>query len=86
MTKKPRRQYKDANGKRLPGVTTVLGVLEKPALIGWAATVAAEATADACANGLPPDQARILGRAAVFARRDKAADLGTRAHAMVEAR
>jgi hypothetical protein len=28
--------YKNAAGKRLPGVTTVLGVLAKPALIPWA--------------------------------------------------
>jgi hypothetical protein len=84
-TKKPRRQYRDSNGKRLPGVTTVLGELAKPALIGWAATTAAETTADACANGIPPDEARKIGRAAVFQRRDKAADLGTRAHALVEA-
>ena len=28
--------YKDANGKRLPSVTTALGVLAKPALINWA--------------------------------------------------
>lgn len=83
--KKPRRQYRSAEGKRLPGVTTVLGELAKPALIGWAATTAAEATAEACANGIPPDEARKIGRAAVFSRRDKAADLGTRAHALVEA-
>lgn len=83
--KPPRRQYRTTDGKRLPGVTTVLGVLDKPALLGWAATTAAEATAEACANGMPPDQAKIAGRAAVFSRRDKAADLGTRAHAMVEA-
>jgi hypothetical protein len=84
-TKKPRRQYRDADGKRLPGVTTVLGELAKPALIGWAATTAAEATAEACSNGIPPDEAKKIGRAAVFQRRDKAADLGTRAHALVEA-
>ena len=28
--------YKDSGGKRLPSVTTVLGVLAKPALIKWA--------------------------------------------------
>jgi hypothetical protein len=83
--KAPRRQYRTTDGKRLPGVTTVLGVLDKPALMGWAASVAAEATAHACANGEPPHQAAITGRAAVFTRRDKAADLGTRAHALVEA-
>ena len=28
--------YKNAKGKRLPGVTTILGILGKPALIHWA--------------------------------------------------
>jgi hypothetical protein len=28
--------YKLANGKRVPGVTTVLGVINKPALVKWA--------------------------------------------------
>lgn len=28
--------YKTSNGKRVPGVTTILGVLNKPALIPWA--------------------------------------------------
>ena len=40
-----RRNYRDGEGKKLPGVTTVLGVLEKPALVPWAARIAAEATA-----------------------------------------
>ena len=29
-------RYYAADGKRVPGVTTILGVLAKPALIGWA--------------------------------------------------
>lgn len=82
--KPARRQYRVDN-KRVPGVTTVLSVLDKPALLGWAARTAADAAVEACANGLPPDAAKEAGRKAVFARRDKAADLGTRAHAMVEA-
>ena len=28
--------YKLANGKRVPGVTTVLGIINKPALVKWA--------------------------------------------------
>jgi hypothetical protein len=28
--------YKDASGKRLPSVTTILGVLNKPQLVNWA--------------------------------------------------
>lgn len=34
--KKPHTVYKLLNGKRVPGVTTYLGVLSKPALIPWA--------------------------------------------------
>lgn len=29
-------QYKNIKGERIPGVTTILGILNKPALIGWA--------------------------------------------------
>src|SRR5438093_1588565 len=28
--------YKNAAGKRVPGVTTILGILNKPALLKWA--------------------------------------------------
>jgi hypothetical protein len=84
--KKPRRQYRDDNGKRLPGVTTVLGVLDKPALVPWAARVAAEATAAAIIDGgQPAAQAIETGRLAPFRRRQDAADAGTQAHACVEA-
>lgn len=34
--------YKNADGKRLPGVTTVLGVLNKPFLLKWAWNLGAE--------------------------------------------
>lgn len=33
-------------GERVPGVTSVLGVLDKPALVGWAAKMTAGAAAD----------------------------------------
>jgi hypothetical protein len=33
---KAHQVYTDKNGKRIPGVTTVLGVLNKPALVAWA--------------------------------------------------
>lgn len=33
---KPHTIYKTSDGKRVPGVTTILGVLAKPALISWA--------------------------------------------------
>ena len=85
-TKKPRRQYRDSDGKRLPGVTTVLGVLDKPALVPWAARAAAEATAAAMVDGgQPAAQAIEIGRKAPFQRRQDAADAGTQAHACLEA-
>jgi hypothetical protein len=85
-TKKPRRQYRDAENKRLPGVTTVLGELAKPALVPWAARQAAEATAAAIVDGgQPAAQAIEIGRKAPFQRRQDAADAGTQAHACLEA-
>ena len=30
------QQYKNAAGKRLPGVTTITGIMDKPALVNWA--------------------------------------------------
>ena len=33
---KPHTVYRTADGQRVPGVTTVLGILNKPALIKWA--------------------------------------------------
>lgn len=85
-TKKPRRQYKDPSGKRLPGATTILGVLDKPALLWWAAREAAQATAAAIVDGgMPADRAIEAGKAAPFQRRQEAADAGTQAHACVEA-
>lgn len=38
----PHQVYKNAAGKRLPGVTTVLGNLDKPALRGWYADMERE--------------------------------------------
>ena len=34
----PRREYRLKDGRMVPGVTTVIGVLEKPALLAWAWT------------------------------------------------
>ena len=38
----PREIYRTANGKRVPGVTTVLQVLNKPALLEWANRIGLE--------------------------------------------
>lgn len=57
--------YKNAAGKRLPGVTTVLGMLNKPALLKWAWQLGKD--------GIELEKAR-----------EKAADIGTIAHALCE--
>lgn len=83
--KPPRRQYIGHNGEKLPGVTSVLQLLNKPALLGWAAKIAAEETASAILDGgIHRDGAIEIGRKAHLKKRDKAADLGTRAHDLVE--
>lgn len=85
--KKPRRQYVGDDGVKLPSVTTILGAaVAKPGLIQWAAKLAAEVTADAILEGFcTRDVAIAEGSKAPSARRDNAAELGTRAHALVEA-
>lgn len=85
MSKEPRRIYTGHNGERLPGVTSILGLLNKPALLGWAARVAAEATAEAIFDGGASREVAVLtGKNAHNKKRDKAADLGTLAHELVE--
>ena len=80
-TTKERRSY----AKRgIPSVTTLLGVLSKPALVPWAARVASEATAAAIAAGETHDAAIAIGKSAPNKRRDTSADLGTLAHEYAE--
>lgn len=75
------------DGKSVPSVTTLTGLLDKPALPKWAARSAAEW----CANN--PDMLATLGHAAYveaaagapWAKRDKAAERGTRIHDAAEA-
>jgi hypothetical protein len=84
--KKPRRQYYGADGNKLPSVTTILGAaVAKPGLIAWAAKVAAEATAEALLDGFcERDVAIAEGSKAPNSKRDGAAELGTKAHHLVE--
>jgi hypothetical protein len=79
--------YKDANGVRVPGVTTIIGDgVPKPALINWAANATAEAAVDQW------DQLGTLGPAARlkrlqqarYAEKDNAARRGTEVHAAAE--
>lgn len=78
--------YVDANGLKVPGVTTILKALPKDALINWAAN----ATADAAINrwdelaDLPPAARLKELQNARYADRDKAANRGTAVHALAE--
>lgn len=85
--KKPRRQYLDDEGNKMPSVTTILGAaVAKPGLIRWAAKVAAEAAVEAVIDGFADrDVAIAEGTKAPEAYRDNAAVLGTKAHGLVEA-
>lgn len=75
-------------GSKQPGVTTILGVLDKPALVGWAARSVAEFAADNldAVTLLGRDERVSLMKGAPFRKRDKAGDAGTEAHAYAEAR
>lgn len=77
------------DGKPVPGVTTILGVLDKPAIPNWAATTVAEYVAD------NPDTIEVLragGRKALvtmlkevpWQKRDKSAARGTTLHDYAE--
>jgi len=82
----PHQQYRAANGDRLPGVTTILGGLAKPALLGWYAGQEREGVVQYLRSGRPLPT-RKDGKPSWFAemKRDKAADLGTITHFRCEA-
>lgn len=85
----PHQIYKNAAGKRLPGVTTVNGTLDKPALRGWYAEmerggIKAHLLAGGTFDTLPLTQD---GKPKWFAdvKKDRAADIGTVTHWRCEA-
>jgi len=74
----PSGGYKDAEGRKLPGVTTVCGRFkESGGLIGWAYKTGREH--ENLANRGLPAPSRLHERV------EEAADIGTTGHAMVEA-
>lgn len=89
--------YKNAAGKRLPGVTTVLGNLDKPALRGWYADMERAhvlAAVDSLLreydgrvmDGFARDlRARLGDKWAADIKKDRAADIGSIVHAKCEA-
>jgi hypothetical protein len=79
--------YKDANGQRVPGVTTILGDgVPKKALINWAGN----ATADYAINNwdelaeMKPAARLAKLQKARYEERDAAANKGTRVHKLAE--
>ncbi len=85
----PRNHTYRLDGLPVPGVTTVLGVLDKPALPKWAAGVIAEYVAD---NPGGVEALRNMGRGPMIAAlkglpwqsRDEAANRGTEVHHYAE--
>lgn len=79
--------YKDANGTRVPGVTTIIGDgVPKPALINWAANATAEAAVDGwddLADLKPAQRLKQLQRAR-YEQKDAAARRGTEVHRAAE--
>ena len=84
---KPSHHYEDANGKRIPGVTTIIGNgLPQPALINWAGNATAEYavnTWDHLGDMSVADRLKTLKRAR-YEDRDAAARRGTEVHDLAE--
>jgi len=77
------------DGKPLTGVTTVLGVIAKPALIQWAANMAVEyieahLTAKGEETGIVPLKALVEAKTAHKIKKEKAGEWGTLVHGWVE--
>lgn len=95
LTRDERHGYRWSDGvtstDTLPSVTTIMGVLDKSGpLIGWAKRITAEAAVDNAAQipgwvalGGKSGAVSLLTKAATQTR-DKAADVGTRVHALAE--
>lgn len=93
-------EYPNLQQGKVPGITTIIGVLDKPALVGWAKRETAKAAVRnlSALSGMAaqypiPDDDDKLGyhpavnflKATPGYQRDAAADIGTRVHAVAEA-
>lgn len=74
-------------GKKYARVTSIVGCLPKPALVGWAAKSVAEYAVAHRATwaNLPADDAVKLLKGAPWSERDAAADRGSTIHKIIEA-
>ena len=85
---KARRMY-TLDGQRMTGVTTVLGVIAKPKLIGWAANMAVDYVKDLLVDDPCVDKKWLLStlqeaRTAHTRKRDEGAKKGTNIHTWIE--
>lgn len=84
---KPTHHYEDANGRRVPGVTTLIGDgFPKPALINWAGSATANYAVDhwdELSEMGPSERLKVLNGSR-YAVRDAAAKRGTEVHALAE--
>lgn len=84
--------YYELDGKRMYGVTTILGVIAKPALIGWAANMAVDHVIENSASEKTDDGLRYQVIESVLAdarkahtkKKEAAGTKGTDTHALVE--
>ena len=79
--------YEDANGAKVPGVTTLIGNgIPKPALMDWGPRVTAEYAVDHWdeLSKLAPSARLETLKKARYADRDAAANKGTRVHQLAE--
>jgi len=73
------------DSQKIPSVTTILSVLNKPALIGWAANQATDFLMEEIKAGVAYDEVQLktafdMARKAHARKRDKAGDIGTFVH------
>ena len=84
---KPTHHYEDANGQRVPGVTTILDKgMPKPALLPWGIKTVAEYAVNNREDlaGLPPTEMLATLKGAPYKERDAAAKRGSEVHALAE--
>lgn len=85
--KAPHQKYHLKSGQEVPGVTTILGVYAKEALLSWYAAEERAGVVEYLRTGRElPKTAEGKPKWFAMMKRDKAADLGTIAHAHIEAR
>ena len=71
------------DGKRLTGVTTILGIISKPALISWSSRMACEYVRENLKDIAELEPILELAEKAHTRKKDKAAQAGTDVHLWV---